>query len=76
MESSTIMSELNTQFVTELQALLKKYNASISWNCGAGSDLHGVYEERMDIEINNNVILTVPWTSYVSADNIQKALNE
>ena len=37
------------QFLLELAALLKKYNASIDWNCGPCSDTHGIYDETMSI---------------------------
>ena len=37
-------------FKKDLQALLKKYDASISFNVGDGSDTHGLYNERMEVE--------------------------
>lgn len=35
--------------IDELQRLLKKHNASISWRCHFSSDLHGVTGEFMEI---------------------------
>ena len=42
-------------FKKELKQLLKKYNASIYFNCGENSDTHGLYDEKMviDIDIDN-----------------------
>lgn len=40
---------MNQQFIDELDALLKKYNASIDRGCHQSSDLHGVYDECMTV---------------------------
>ena len=40
----------NNNFITELKALLEKYNASIGWECAECSDTHGIYNEHMVIE--------------------------
>jgi hypothetical protein len=37
----------NPEFINELDVLLKKYNASIQWDCSQCSDTHGIYDERM-----------------------------
>ncbi len=36
-------------FKKELQALLKKYDASIGFNVGECSDTHGLYNERLEV---------------------------
>lgn len=43
------MKKIN-EFKKELKELLKKYNASISFDCGSGSDLHGVYGEKLSVQ--------------------------
>lgn len=40
-------------FTIELRALLDKYNATISWDCGGFSDLHGIYDEHIIVYDNN-----------------------
>lgn len=35
------------EFCLELKALLEKYNASIEFEVGSGSDTHGLYDEKM-----------------------------
>lgn len=39
----------NNEFIDELDALLKKYNAAIEWGCAQCSDTHGIYDERMTV---------------------------
>ena len=39
----------NKMLITELQALLAKYNASIDFSVGSGSDTHGLYDEKVTI---------------------------
>lgn len=39
------------EFLTKLQELLEEYGASISFTCGPCSDTHGLYDERMVIEM-------------------------
>lgn len=46
-------------FVDELKALLEKYDATIDWTCSACSDLHGVYDERMTVSSNNEILLNI-----------------
>ena len=46
-------------FAAELKALLEKYNVTIMWTCGDGSDTHGIYDENMviqDNETNDNLL--------------------
>ncbi len=42
-----------TGFKKELQALLKKYDASISFNVGDCSDTHGLYNERLEVDFQS-----------------------
>lgn len=44
-------------FKKELKELLKKYNVGIGFSCGEGSDTHGLYDERMVIDIDNKEII-------------------
>jgi hypothetical protein len=39
----------NQKFLAELQDLLSRYNADISFSVGSGSDTHGLYDEKMVI---------------------------
>lgn len=57
-------------FKHELQALLEKYNASISWGCDWSSDLHGVTGEKMILETGNESI-TIEFVSYLDANNLK-----
>lgn len=41
----------HTDFLVELQALLEKYKADISFSVSSGSDTHGLYDEKMVISI-------------------------
>ena len=43
-------------FKKELKDLLKKYNASIGFSCGDCSDTHGLYDEKMIIDIDKKEI--------------------
>ena len=46
------IKESNTEdFKRELKQLLKKYRASIGFDCGSGSDTHGLYDDHMYIRI-------------------------
>ena len=44
----------HAQFLAELKALLSKYNASINFSVGSGSDTHGLYDEKMVVSIRPN----------------------
>jgi hypothetical protein len=46
-------------FANELKALLEKYNASIVWTCGDCSDLHGVYDQRMQVQTKDKILLDI-----------------
>ena len=41
------------QFKIELKALLKKYDASIFFDCSPCSDTYGLYDEKIVIHINH-----------------------
>lgn len=42
-------TEIKKEFNNELKALLKKYNAEISWDCGPSSDTYGIYDSHIKI---------------------------
>ena len=42
------------EFRKELKSLLEKHNASISWICHECSDLMGVYDSHLEIDINGH----------------------
>lgn len=39
-------------FMCEFKGLLKRYDASIGWYCGDGSDMYGIYDESMKVSID------------------------
>ncbi len=41
------------EFKKELKALLKKYNATIGFSVGDGSDTHGLYDERIEVDLSD-----------------------
>lgn len=43
------MSDISN-FKAELAALLEKYNATIGFSCGEGSDTFGLYDEKMVVD--------------------------
>lgn len=53
----------NQIFLSELKALLKKHNASIEFTCSDCSDTHGLYNDQIQICINEKPILnTNSWS--------------
>lgn len=46
-------------FANELKVLLEKHNASIVWTCGDCSDLHGVYDQRMQVQTKDKILLDI-----------------
>lgn len=44
--------ENKENMLKELKALLEKYNITIGFSCGEGSDTHGIYDENMEISCN------------------------
>lgn len=54
---------------SELKELLKKYQATIMFECGECSDMHGIYDERIEvIDKNNKVIITASGFSMDASD--------
>jgi len=50
------------EFEKELLALLKKYKATISFNCAECSDTYGIYDARLEASIGKEEIrLTDGW---------------
>jgi hypothetical protein len=45
---------MNSELKKELKALLKKHNATIQFECADCSDLHGVYDERIEIVVRED----------------------
>lgn len=63
---------IENNFIDELQALLNKHGASISWGCHWASDLHGVTGQRMEItQRGKGAILTIDGNT-VSAYDIKQ----
>lgn len=59
--------------IKELKALLEKHNATISFDCAECSDLHGIYDERMEIskghpDNSNRHELQIPGWSIDASD--------
>ena len=44
-----LTDEQKRTFLSELKALLTKYDVSIGWELGDGSDTHGIYDEKVVI---------------------------
>lgn len=47
----------DSEFKAELKALLAKYSASISFECGESSDLHGIYNPRISAWVDKKEIV-------------------
>lgn len=45
---------MNNQFKKELRVLLKKYDATLMFDCANCSDLHSVYDERLVFFFSND----------------------
>jgi hypothetical protein len=54
---------MKDEFLKEFKALLEKYDVSISFSVGAGSDTHGLYDEKMVIDhrIDKNSFKEETW---------------
>lgn len=46
------------EFKKELKALLEKHNATIDWVCHECSDLMGIYDSHLEIDINGHDTIT------------------
>lgn len=42
-------------FLKELKELLQKYKGCIEWSCGEGSDLYGIYGQKMSITMPEKI---------------------
>lgn len=62
------------EFLTELKALMEKYNATIDWCCDDFSDLYGVYNSHIEISLNNTTDIVFCDDS-VDSDDINSILN-
>lgn len=59
------MTNISQEFLGKLKALLQEYDASIDWTCSECSDLHGVYDDHLEITIGNKTIFKAE-NSYIS----------
>lgn len=55
-QSQGLKEHNKKQFLNKLSNLLKEYDAEIHFDCGDGSDTHGIYNEEIKITINNETI--------------------
>lgn len=63
------MTDKNSEFLEKLKNLLTEYGASIDWTCGPCSDLHGVYDDHLEISIGDKTIF-VSESSYITAKEL------
>ena len=56
------------EFRRELKELLEKHNATISWCCDSFSDLANVYDNRIELSINEHDEIVVYGDSIESSD--------
>ena len=52
------MEDKTKEFLTELQALLEKYDATIGWGCAEGSDMEGIFDDHIYIDIGMHEVYT------------------
>ena len=50
---------MKEEFLKELKALLEKHNASIGFSVSEFSDTYGLYDEKMIVEIGNDIVAEV-----------------
>ena len=62
------------EFLTELKALMEKYNASIDWCCDEYSDLACVYDSHIEINLNEKETIKF-FHDYVDVDDVQVVLD-
>jgi hypothetical protein len=61
--------EEKAQALAELQAVMKKWDMTFYWDCGEGSDTHGLYDEEVGILIvGEEVIYSTEGSSFDSSD--------
>ena len=63
------------EFLTELKALMEKYNASVDWVCDEFSDLANVYDSHIEITLNDKEVIKFNG-DYVEVDDVNAMLNE
>lgn len=63
------------EFLTELKALMEKYNATIGWCCEDFSDLCGVYNSHIEISLNNTTDI-IFHDECVDVNDVNSMLNE
>ena len=66
---------MNRKFLLELATLLEKHKASIMFGCGSGSDMHGVYDERMEVGFADDSCDVLSVGGCVDAEDLFKALS-
>jgi hypothetical protein len=50
------MTNLDKEFLSKLKVLLEEYDASIDWSCDPCSDMHGVYDDHLEITIKDQIV--------------------
>lgn len=73
-----VTKERAEEFLSKLEALLREYEASIEADCGEGSDMHGIQEEMMTINVGRwdqrgRVVVKVCDGWEFTADDLKKA---
>ena len=62
-------------FRKEFAELLEKYNAHVVWTCGSCSDTHGIYDEKMLVDIGGRDVLTVDGAC-IGASDVKNCLTD
>lgn len=62
------------EFLTELKALMEKYNATIDWCCDEYSDLACVYDSHIEIDLNGKETIKF-FHDNVDVDDVQVVLD-
>ena len=62
------------EFLTELNALMEKYNATIDWCCDNYSDLACVYDSHIEIDLNGKETIKF-FHDNVDVDDVQVVLD-
>lgn len=63
------MTTKNEEFLQKLKSLLQEYNASIDWTCAPCSDMHGVYDDHLEIMIGDKTIFEAQ-SSYITSNEL------
>lgn len=76
------MDAKTKEFLIKLQTLLKEYDASVCWGCGRYSDMNGIYEEYMAVNVDEGGGIKETQTtvnqygSYITHQHIDELLSE